>query len=423
MTDISIHLIGSAGEPLGMLRLGALSIISEAEALARSRNLSKRSALPIFLQEYLENEGYQIGSNELDRAIDGFSRIRRGEALSIVQISCSPYQTTDSNQTNLSNQPLKQSISMKSPIQNSQSIRSFFEAERVYPNDDAKALYDRLMGLDDYKSRLLIELEMLLYPEQLEIWSRKHHQGQVLHLCKQLHDRVPLVLLEGDVGTGKTALAETIGDALARKIGGKTKVHLLKINSQVRGTGLVGEMSDLIVQAFIQAETRAGPLNGEPILLLLDEADALAARRDTQQMHHEDKAGLNTLLQRLDNLRLQRLAIAVIFITNRPNALDPAIRRRAALNLFFERPSDVVRAEIIRYSLPELDWTEEKLNQLLHLTGAQNPKNDGIEFTASDLTNRLFMGALREAFSKNRELTVGDLLEQARLIAATPRIG
>lgn len=67
------------------------------------------------------------------------------------------------------------------------------------------------MGLDDYKRRLSIELEMLLYPELLESWSRKYHQGKVLRLCEQLRDRVPLVLLEGDVGTGKTALAETIG--------------------------------------------------------------------------------------------------------------------------------------------------------------------------------------------------------------------
>jgi AAA+ superfamily predicted ATPase len=422
MTDTPIYLTGLAGEPLGVLRHGVLGIIAEAEAVARSKNLSKRSALPTFLKEHLESQGYQVMSNELDRAINEFNRIRQGENLTSVQIGCSQCQTLpDLDQANSSNRPSKQPISMKSPM-NPQPTR-FFETERNYPNDDAKALYDRLLGLDDYKRRLLVELEMLLHPEQLETWSRKHHQGKVLHLCKQLHDRVPLVLLEGDVGTGKTALAETIGDALARKIGGKTKVHLLKINSQIRGTGLVGEMSDLIVQAFTQAEARAASLKGEPVLLLLDEADALAARRDTQQIHHEDKAGLNTLLQRLDNLRLQRLTIAVIFITNRPDALDPAIRRRAALNLSFERPSDVVRAEIIRHSLPELNWTEDQLTKLVHLTGTQEPKNEGIEFTASDLTNRLFMGALREAFSEGRELTVEDLLEQAKGIIPTPRIG
>ena len=64
-------------------------------------------------------------------------------------------------------------------------------------------------------------------------------------------------------------------------------------------------------------------------MLLIDEADALAATRTEQHMHHEDKAGLNTLLQRIDGLRLGKRRIAVIFITNRPDALDLAIRRRA----------------------------------------------------------------------------------------------
>jgi AAA+ superfamily predicted ATPase len=301
-------------------------------------------------------------------------------------------------------------------------VQQFFEVERVYPDETARTLYENLIGLDEHKKRLLVELEMLLYPQRLAVWSRKHHQGRVLHLCEQLRNRTPLILLEGDVGTGKTALAETIGDALARQIGSKAKVHLLKINSQVRGTGLVGEMSDLIVQAFAQAEARAASLK-EPMLLLLDEADALAARRDTQQMHHEDKAGLNTLLQRLDNLRLTGLAIAVIFITNRPDALDPAIRRRAALALFFERPADEVRADIIRRYLPELEWTEEQIAKLVHLTGSQEPKNKGISFTASDLTNRLFMGALREAFSQQRELKVEDLLQQAGHLMPTPKMG
>ena len=67
------------------------------------------------------------------------------------------------------------------------------------------------------------------------------------------------MLLEGDVGCGKTVLAETVGDALAERT--SQKVHLLKVNTQVRGAGMVGEMSDsLIVQAFTQAELRADSL-------------------------------------------------------------------------------------------------------------------------------------------------------------------
>jgi len=302
---------------------------------------------------------------------------------------------------------------------NTPKILPFFEVERVYPDDVAKDWYERLVGLDDHKARLLIVLEMLLYPERLEEWSKQYHNGQVLRLCELYRNRIPLILLEGDVGTGKTALAETIGDALARRIGGDTHVHLLKINTQIRGTGQVGEMSDLIVQAFVQAEARTKALGGDPVLLLLDEADALAVSRETQQMHHEDKAGLNTLLQRLDNLRLTRLPIAALFITNRPDALDPAVRRRAALDLHFERPRDEIRAQIILTSVPELKPGKAEIAELVQLTGPGEMKNRNVPFTASDLTDRLLPAALRSAYSEKRALEVGDLLQQARMMEPT----
>jgi AAA+ superfamily predicted ATPase len=179
----------------------------------------------------------------------------------------------------------------------------------------------------------------------------------------------------------------------------------------------IGEMSDLIVQAFAQAEARASTLGGDPVLLLLDEADALAVSRETQQMHHEDKAGLNTLLQRLDKLRLTRLSIAALFITNRPDALDPAIRRRAAL----ERPGDNTRAQILFTSVPELKLSNEEVSELVRQTGPGEPKNKGLPFTASDLTDRLLPAALRQAYSERRALNARDLIEQAQSLAPTPQ--
>lgn len=310
---------------------------------------------------------------------------------------------------------------MTNPPSNPSGI-SFFEAERTFPNDDAQSWYESLKGLNDHKEKLLIELEMLLYPERLDRWSKCHHGGVVLGLCERTRNRVPLILFEGDVGTGKTALAETVGDALARRLN-SGKVYLLKINTQVRGTGLVGEMSDLIVQAFTQAEARVRALKGEPVLLLLDEVDALATSRDTQQMHHEDKAGLNTLLQCLDNLRPTRLPITALFATNRPDVLDPAIRRRAALSLRFERPNEGVRAEIFRSAVPELQLSDAMLTKLTRLTGETEEKNRGVPFTASDLTDRLLPSALRAAFAANRPLTAHDLIVQAEELSATPPFG
>src|SRR5262249_2454250 len=158
-------------------------------------------------------------------------------------------------------------------------------------------------------------------------------------------------------------------------------------------TGMVGEMTELIVQAFSRAEARADALKGEPVLLLIDEADALAAKRVDQHMHHEDKAGLNTLLQRLDGLRLGGRRIAVIFITNRPDALDPPARLGPALRLSFGRPDDEARAALFRRSLPELDLPPRQLRELVNLTGTGAEKKHGATFTASDITDRILPAA------------------------------
>jgi len=422
MTEIPIQLIGPLSEPIGSLRAGAFALIATAEETARNRNLTKRSAFPLVLKEYVEGAGYTVEEKELSNAVDALERVRRGERLSVIQIKIHQqidYHAGSVGNGNSKHQTEGKSNSMVTTLETS-TIHTFFEVERVYPDDMAKGWYERLVGLDEHKARLLIELEMLLYPERLVQWSKANHNGQVLRLCELYRNRVPLILLEGDVGTGKTALAETIGDALARHIGGGKHVHLLKMNTQVRGTGQVGEMSDLIVQAFVQAEARAKSLGGDPVLLLLDEADALAVSRETQQMHHEDKAGLNTLLQRLDNLRLVHLPIAALFITNRPEALDPAVRRRSALNLHFERPGDEIRERIFITSVPEIRIGKKEIAELVRLTGPNESKNKNVPFTASDLTDRLLPAALRQAYRERRTLEVRDLIEQGQTMEPTP---
>jgi len=426
MADISIQLSAAGGEYLGRLRYGALAIITDAEQAAHDRHLSKRSALSAVLREHLEAAGFEVDDRELAAAAGKLDAARRGEKVARIDVEVCCAREDSRIEGGADDKTEKYGTNKKGPMTtktDTSQVISFFEVGRKYPDENARVWYERLVGLDRQKNDLLVKLEMLLYPEKVEAWSRKHHDNRVLQLCELERNLVPLILFEGDVGTGKTALAETIGDALARKAGGKGHVHLLKINTQIRGSGLVGEMSDLIAQAFVHAEARARSLKGEPLLLLMDEADALAASRDTQQMHHEDKAGLNTLLQRLNNLRLTRLPLAVIFITNRPDALDPAIRRRAAISLSFPRPSDEVRAEIIKTSLPELCLKPAEVAELVRLTGEQEPKNRGVPFTSSDITDRLLTAALREAYTHDQKLRYEDILDQARTLGPSPRMG
>lgn len=409
----AVHLVGEDGERVGQLRPNAAEIISEAEEMALTYNLAKRSCLPLALRQHVETAGFAIDETLLQKAIERLDAVRRGEDVPAIEVNVRTPAAGGNTPGVARTEERTQMIGKHRPLGTFQ----FFEIERVYPEDDARAWYEHLVGLDEHKQRLLVELELLLYPQRLETWSKKHHR-RTLRLCEILRQRVPLVLLEGDVGCGKTALAETVGDALARQTG--SRVHLLKVNTQVRGSGHVGEMSDLIAQAFAQAEARAVKTDGEPVLLLIDEADALAARREDQHMHHEDKAGLNTLLQRIDSLRFVKQRIAVMFITNRPDALDPAVRRRAALRLTFERPGDNSRAELFRRSVPELKLTECLLKELVTLTGPHAPNNKGLGFTASDITDRLFSAALREAYSADRDLRIDDLITAAKALEPSP---
>jgi len=95
------------------------------------------------------------------------------------------------------------------------------------------------------------------------------------------------------------------------------------------------------------------------------------------------------------------------------------MRRRAALNLHFERPGDEVRAQIILTSIPELKPGKTEIAELIGLTGPGAPKNKNVLFTASDLTDRLLPAALRRAYSEKRALGVQDLLQQAQMMEPT----
>ncbi|WP_425619070.1 AAA family ATPase [Anatilimnocola sp. NA78] len=404
-----IILIGADGRDLGGISGTAEELLARAEQHARDNHLAKSSYFPVAVRQAVEEAGCRVSERDLAEAMKTLDSVRRGDKIDRVNITVSG----NFPNPNVSNPVVKDHAMTSRPMMS----QKFFETERSYPDESARQWYERLVGLDEHKRQLLLELELLLFHDRLDSWNSKHHRGS-LRACQIMSSRAPLVLLEGDVGCGKTVLAQTIGDALATKM--QQKVHLLKVNTQVRGSGLVGEMSDLIVQAFTQAEAKADSVRGEPVLLLIDEADALAAKRTDQHMHHEDKAGLNTLLQRIDGLRQSNRRIAVIFITNRPDALDPAIRRRSALRLTFGRPGEEMLSSLFRESLPELSLSGNILKSLVALTGNEAMKKYGATFTASDITDRLIPAALKDAYSEDRPLVAEDLLRHAKAMEPTP---
>ena len=92
-----------------------------------------------------------------------------------------------------------------------------FEEVREFPDPAAARRFASLVGLDEMKDRLLKEARLLLDPESLTAWSTKHHGSKNVKIIELFRDRPPLFIFAGDVGTGKTVLAETFGDAVARE--------------------------------------------------------------------------------------------------------------------------------------------------------------------------------------------------------------
>jgi len=305
---------------------------------------------------------------------------------------------------------------MNQPI----SPDALFERQIQYPDILPRERLSRLVGLDGHKLRLSKMLGALINPAGIEGWAQRHHPGAT-GLTMSILGRPPLVVLAGDVGSGKTELAETIGDAVARQEG--ISITLFPLSLSARGQGRVGEMTQLISAAFDQVVYEASKLSNErgkargAVILLVDEADALAQSREAAQMHHEDRAGVNAFIRGIDRLANNRLPGAVIMCTNRLSALDPAVKRRAADILSFERPSEAQRHAVIQRSLGEVGLSSSDLDRLVRATGPSNAREYG--FTFSDLTQRLIPAIILDAYP-DKAIEARRALEIVAMTLPTP---
>lgn len=284
-------------------------------------------------------------------------------------------------------------------MENKPSFSELFEPTITYPDPDMRSRLSLLVGLDDTKDKIKKILGLLVNPIGMKQWADKHHKGadRIINFVTR---RPPLIVLAGDVGSGKSELAFTVGDAVARQEG--IDVQLFPLSLATRGNGRVGQMTELISAAFGYTLDRAKKLKSETgksrgaVILLVDEADALAQSRENDQMHHEDKAGVNAFIRGIDSLGNGKFPAAVIMCTNRPNSLDPAIRRRAAEIVYFNRPNDEARQSVLEEPLSELGFTKKQIAEVVKLTGPGNGSDYG--FTFSDLVQRLLPAFVLDAY-------------------------
>ena len=289
---------------------------------------------------------------------------------------------------------------------------SIFDGKLPLPDSSLAAREKTLLGFDGRYRKIHDQLRLLLNLGELGAWSKARHQKKLL-LCDLVAEQYPLVIFHGDVGTGKTATAECIANRLAKE--SRTEDALLfKLSNRVRGSGKVGEMGTLLTQAFHEVIQAAG--KARRAFLIIDEGDSLAASRNQEHSHHEDKVAVNTLIQGVDDLRRFGGRIVVFLCTNRLSVLDPALQRRAAIVEEFTRPDDSERQALLTMDVEGVGLTEREIKELVTATG---PRSKQPGWTFSDIRTRLYPAALAQAFP-DRALTHKDLIDVANALRPSP---
>ena len=268
--------------------------------------------------------------------------------------------------------------------------------EYKHPQKLYELQYNELIGIDGHKKDLISALTLMLDQQRIKNWLSEHHSGK-LSIANQLLSGSPLIILSGDVGCGKTALAQSVATPLAVEM--KRDLFVFETPSNIRGSGLVGEISNRITEAFEQAKRKLG--SDKTGILIIDEADDIATSRSQNQAHHEDRAGLNVLIKQIDTITKEKVNLAVILITNRVDALDPAVRRRTSLHLEFNRPQGEELKEVLQFIFTDIECSGQKFDDLLKYISEQS-----VPYSFSDLIQRVAKGSVQKAIESNQPFSV-----------------
>lgn len=284
--------------------------------------------------------------------------------------------------------------------------------ESKHPLDEAQSSYDSLIAIDEQKAALMNTLSFFFNRSKIEKWHNKHHHSKLAFL-ENIANGTPLIILAGDVGCGKTALANCIATPLGKLL--DKRVYCFETPSNIRGGGRVGEISNRITEAFTQVKAK---VKGENVgLLIVDEADDLATNREQNQAHHEDRSGLNVLIKQIDSIAKEKANLAVILITNRLKALDPAVIRRATQVIIFKRPDDEARKQVFQSLLKGCHTTDK---DIMELTKASDKGDKPYSF--SDLIQKVGRQALIRSIEEDRPFDKKILLEVLSKVEPSPLI-
>ena len=182
------------------------------------------------------------------------------------------------------------------------------------------------------------------------------------------------VLMHGPPGTGKTLLAKAVAS--------ESDAHFISINGPEIMSKYVGGSEENLREFFEEAEANA------PSIIFIDELDAIAPKREETQGEVERRT-VAQLLTLMDGLN-SRGQVVVIGATNRPDSLDPALRRPGR----FDREIEI--------GVPDRDERKE----ILEIHTRTMPLSSDVELDKIAESTHGFVGADLESLCKEAAMRV-----------------
>ena len=182
------------------------------------------------------------------------------------------------------------------------------------------------------------------------------------------------VLMHGPPGTGKTLLAKAVAS--------ESDAHFIAINGPEIMSKYVGGSEENLREYFEEAEENS------PSIIFIDELDAIAPKREETNGEVERRT-VAQLLTLMDGLK-SRGQVVVIGATNRPDSLDPALRRPGR----FDREIEI--------GVPDAEERQEVLE--IHTRNMPLAEDVDLEKIAS--TTHGFVGADLESLCKEAAMRV-----------------
>ena len=182
------------------------------------------------------------------------------------------------------------------------------------------------------------------------------------------------VLMHGPPGTGKTLLAKAVAS--------ESDAHFIAINGPEIMSKYVGGSEENLREYFEEAEENS------PSIIFIDELDAIAPKREETNGEVERRT-VAQLLTLMDGLK-SRGQVVVIGATNRPDSLDPALRRPGR----FDREIEI--------GVPD----SEERKEVLEIHTRNMPLADDVDLDKIANTTHGFVGADLESLCKEAAMRV-----------------